>query len=93
MTTDLEQVLARLGVGDLLVCGAESDACIRSTLHGALARGYDTHLVSDAHTTGDKSPWGAPPPETVVSFTNLYWQHTSAPGRTAGTLAASEIGF
>ena len=48
--TDLEAVLARLGVGRLVVTGAQSDACIRSTIHGAFARGYDVTLVSDAHT-------------------------------------------
>ena len=41
--------------------GAQTDACIRSTLHGAFARGYDATLVSDAHTTEDLSAWGAPP--------------------------------
>ena len=58
--TDLEAVLAGLEVGRLVVAGAETDACIRSTLHGALVRGYDTTLVSDAHTTGDQTEWGAP---------------------------------
>ena len=47
--TDLEDVLAGLGVGRLVVTGAETDACIRSTLHGAFTRGYDTTLVGDAH--------------------------------------------
>ena len=56
--TNLETVLSGLGIGRLLVVGAETDACIRSTIHGALVRGYDATLVSDAHTTGDKSAWG-----------------------------------
>src|SRR5919201_2518225 len=43
--TDLERVLSDLGVGRLVVVGAESDACVRSTLHGAFIRGYDTTLV------------------------------------------------
>src|SRR6476661_3639065 len=42
--TNLEAVLSDLGVGSLLVVGAETDACIRSTIHGALARGYDATL-------------------------------------------------
>lgn len=46
--TTLEAVLADLGVGRLVVVGAQTDACIRSTLHGAFARGYDVKLVSDA---------------------------------------------
>ncbi len=56
--TTLETVLSGLGVGRLVVAGAETDACIRSTLHGALARGYDAILVKDAHTAGDKTAWG-----------------------------------
>jgi nicotinamidase-related amidase len=58
--TTLENVLAGLGVGRLVVVGAQTDACIRSTLHGAFARGYDATLVSDAHTTEDQTKWGAP---------------------------------
>src|SRR5436305_5642403 len=82
--TDLETVLSDLGVGRLVVVGAPTDACIRSTLHGAVVRGYDATLVSDAHTTEDQTAWGSPPPEQVISFTNLYWKHHTAPGRTAG---------
>ena len=51
--TGLETVLSGLGVGRLVVAGAQTDACIRSTLHGAFARGYDAILVGDAHTTED----------------------------------------
>jgi nicotinamidase-related amidase len=91
--TDLEAVLARLGVGRLVVAGAQTDACVRSTLHGALVRGYDTLLVGDAHTTEDLSEWGAPPPGQVIAHTNLYWSEQTAPGRTAGTVAAAEVDF
>ena len=68
-------MLSGLGVGRLVVVGAQTDACIRSTLHGALARGYDATLVSDAHTTEDQTEWGAPPPGQVVAHTNLYWTY------------------
>jgi nicotinamidase-related amidase len=91
--TRLEDVLSGLGVGRLLVVGAETDACIRSTLHGALTRGYDATLVSDAHTTNDQSAWGAPPPDQVIAHTNLYWKYQTAPGRTAGTLETKEVAF
>ena len=84
-------VLASLGVGRLVVAGALTDACIRSTLHGALVRGYDTLLVSDAHTTEDLSRWGAPPPSQVIAHTNLYWSNQAAPGRVAGTATTAEV--
>ncbi|MEV0805515.1 cysteine hydrolase family protein [Micromonospora sp. NPDC050200] len=91
--TTLEAVLSGLGVGRLVVVGAQTDACIRSTLHGALVRGYDATLVSDAHTTEDQSEWGAPPPDQVIAHTNLYWTYQTAPGRTAGTVATKEVDF
>jgi nicotinamidase-related amidase len=89
--TTLESVLSDLGVGRLVVAGAQTDACIRSTLHGALVRGYDTILVSDAHTTEDLTAWGAPPPDKVIAHTNLYWSDQSAPGRQAGTVKTEEV--
>src|SRR5215208_6319807 len=61
--TTLETVLSDLGVGRLVVVGAQTDACIRSTLHGAFARGYDATLVRAAHTPEDQTAWGAPPPD------------------------------
>ena len=91
--TNLETVLSSLGVGRLVVVGAQTDACIRATLHGAFARGYDTILVSDAHTTVDQSAWGAPPPDQVIAHTNLYWTYETAPGRTAGTIETKDVDF
>jgi len=91
--TNLENVLSGLGVGRLIVAGAQTDACIRSTLHGAFARGYDATLVSDAHTTEDQSEWGAPPPDQVIAHTNLYWSYQTAPGRKAGTVKTEDVDF
>src|SRR3954447_2639576 len=91
--TNLERVLSALGVGRLVVAGAQTDECIRCTLHGAFVRGYDTTLVSDAHTTEDLTPWGAPPPDKVIAHTNMYWSNQAAPGRTAGTVATNDVDF
>jgi nicotinamidase-related amidase len=91
--TAFEDVLAAAGVGHLVVTGAQTDACIRSTIHGAFARGYDVTLVGDAHTTEDLTAWGAPPPDQVIAHTNMYWQYQSAPGRTAEVIQAAEVAF
>ncbi len=91
--TTLESVLSGLGVGRLVVVGAQSDACIRCTLHGAFTRGYDAMLVGDAHTTEDLTEYGAPPPDQVIAHTNLYWKYQTAPGRTAGTVETKEVDF
>ena len=91
--TALEAVLSGLGVGRLVVVGAQTDECVRSTLHGAFVRGYDATLVGDAHTTEDLSAWGAPPPDQVIAHTNLYWSNQAAPGRIAGTVETREVDF
>jgi nicotinamidase-related amidase len=91
--TTLETVLSGLGVGRLVVVGAQTDECIRSTLHGAFVRGYDATLVSDAHTTEDLTAWGAPSPDLVIAHTNLYWTNHKAPGRTAGTAETKDVDF
>ena len=91
--TDLEDVLASAGVGRLVVTGAQTDQCIRSTIHGAFTRGYDVTLVADAHTTEDLTEWGAPPPDKVIAHTNMYWEEQAAPGRTAAVTETKDVTF
>ena len=91
--TTLETELERYGVGRLIVTGAQTDACIRSTLHGAFTRGYDTLLVGDAHTTDDYSQYGLPTADKVIAHTNMYWGFQSAPGRVAGVVPTAEVDF
>jgi nicotinamidase-related amidase len=92
--TDLEERLAERSVGRLVVTGAQTEACIRSTLHGALVRGYDTTLVADAHTTEDMREWGFPvTPKESIAYTNAYWSWASAPGRKGEVAPTAEIDF
>jgi nicotinamidase-related amidase len=91
--TPLETVLLGLGVGQLVIVGAQTDACIRSTIHGAFVRGYDVTLVSDAHTTEDRTAWGAPPADQIIAHTNLYWTYQTAPGRTAKIVKTEQVDF
>ena len=91
--TTLEAELAQRGVGRLVVTGAQTDACIRSTIHGAFTRGYDTILVSDAHTTEDYSEYGLPPADKVIAHTNMYWSEQAAPGRKAAVVETAGVTF
>jgi nicotinamidase-related amidase len=92
--TNLEELLAVRRVGRLVVTGAQTDACIRSTLHGALARGYDATLVGDAHTTDDMRHWGSPiGPAEAIAYTNLYWSFSNAPGRRGTTVSTADVEF
>lgn len=91
--TTLESELAQRGVGRLVVTGAQTDACIRATIHGAFTRGYDTILVSDAHTTEDFSQYGLPPADKVIAHTNMYWSWQAAPGRNASVVETAGVSF
>ena len=91
--TDLEDVLADRGVGRVVVAGAQTDACILSTLHGARVRGYDVTLVGDAHTTEDLTQWGGADPVKVIDHVNLHWSFGGAPGRTVETVTTGEVSF
>ncbi len=89
--TDLEAVLERLGAGSLVICGAQTNNCVRHTVHAALDRGYDVTLVEDAHTTSD-SDWESGP--ILASFTideqNRSCLDYDMPGRRCDLTTAAE---
>lgn len=88
--TRLEQVLDALGVGELVLCGAESNHCVRHTWHAALERGFDTVLVSDAHTAWHGT-WGEVTVDgaAIVAEQNRNADDYRLPGR-ASTLVTTE---
>ncbi|WP_118184214.1 cysteine hydrolase family protein [Paraburkholderia phosphatilytica] len=52
--TELEPLLKRLGVNQLVVCGYATEFCVDATVRSAVAHGYPVTIVADAHTTHDK---------------------------------------
>ena len=57
--TGLETVLSGLGVGRLVVVGAQTDECIRSTLHGAAPNRFMAHIAIHQHDeSGSPVTWG-----------------------------------
>jgi nicotinamidase-related amidase len=80
--TDLADVLAGLGATRLVVAGAQSDYCIRTTTQAAAARGFDVTLVSDAHTTTDARYDGVTiSGEQIVAHTTMYFRGLRYPGQ------------
>ncbi|MEN9706692.1 MAG: hypothetical protein RIS31_258, partial [Actinomycetota bacterium] len=49
--TNLEEVLADLNVGHVVITGMQTNNCVRHTTHSAQERGYDVTILGDAHTT------------------------------------------
>lgn len=80
--TDLAEVLDTLGIKRLVVAGAQSDYCIRTTTQAAAVRGLNVSLVSDAHTTTDANHDGVLiTGEQIVAHTNMYFAGLRYPGQ------------
>jgi nicotinamidase-related amidase len=89
--TNLEEALAHLGVGELIVCGSQTNNCVRHTIHGALDRGYDVKLVEDAHTTSDFE-WehGVITALSIIDEQNANCLKFGLPGRSCDLVSTSE---
>ena len=92
--TTLEQTLAGLAVGEIVLVGAATEQCIRCTMHSAVVRGYDVALVKGGHTTVDLTEYGLPEPAVVVAFLDsiasfgMEW-----PGRRARSVTPDSLDF
>jgi len=92
--TDLEDVLSTLEVSHLFICGAQTNNCVRHTLHAALERGYDVTLVSDAHTASDYEWKGHKIiAKNVIDEQNDNLSGYKLPGRSAQVIESSSITF
>ncbi|WP_148614119.1 isochorismatase family protein [Nocardioides rubriscoriae] len=97
--TDLRDRLDVLGATRLVICGAATDACIRSTAARSQVEGYDTVLVADGHTT-DTGPWPLDLPDgttvpvgarEMIAFTNFFVADTDYPGVTTEVVSAADV--
>jgi nicotinamidase-related amidase len=90
--TLLRPVLDGLGATRLVVAGAQSDYCIRTTTQRAAAEGYSVILVGDAHTTTDAACGGVTVSGAqIVAHTNLYFRGLRYPGAEFGVAAHDEV--
>lgn len=51
--TDLDAALRASGAKRLVFCGLQTECCVDTTVRSALAHGYDSVLIGDAHTSYD----------------------------------------
>ncbi len=92
--TDLEEVLEGLHVGHLVVTGAQSNYCVRHTIHAAIERGMDVTLVEDAHTTMDESWNGVQiPAELIVAELNRACADYDLPDSFVNVISSQAIRF
>ena len=93
--TALDQQLAALGASHIVLAGAATNWCIRATAYGALERGYDLTLVSDAHTTKTMRLENGATIDAadVIQELNIAMTWLAYPGRKNGTATADQVNF
>lgn len=93
--TGLLSELDRLGVARIFLAGAATNWCIRATAYGALERGFDITVLSDAHMTQDMELAAGHFVEarSVIDDLNVAMRWLSYPGRTNTAVPVAEATF
>jgi nicotinamidase-related amidase len=94
-STDLDQRLQALGISRIVLAGAATNWCIRSTAYAAVDRGYNLALVSDAHSTESlKLPDGKTvPAESIVAELNAVFAWVSVPNVRIEVRKTTDVAF
>jgi nicotinamidase-related amidase len=94
-STDLDQRLKALGVSRIILAGALTNWCLRSTAYAAVDRGYNLALVSDAHSTESmKLPDGTTvPAESIVADLNAVFEWVSVPNVRTEVKKTADVAF
>ncbi len=93
--TSLQELLVGLGATHIVLAGAATNWCIRSTAYGALERGYNLTLISDAHTTESIELDNGEKIEAadIIRELNIVMTWVSYPERTNRVVTAKELDF
>jgi nicotinamidase-related amidase len=90
--TDLRATLEDLGIGNLIIAGAQSDACVRATTYRSIADGFGVTLVSDCHTTCEREFNGVEiSAEQIIAHVNLSTPYIQYPGRAPKLATQAEL--
>lgn len=92
--TDLDEILVRLCVTEVLVTGFATENCVETTARQALSHGYDVVLVADGHTTSVRpEPTDFVLPDQSIAHHNEIYRHIDFPDRSVRVLPATQIDF
>lgn len=83
--TDFHARLQAAGIDHLVICGAQTQYCVESTIRNAVTLGYRLTAIEDGHTTFDTELLTAP---QIIAHHHMIWG-----GRFAELRKAADIGF
>jgi len=79
--------VADQGAGEVVLLGAQTDACVAATVKGALGRGLKVTVVSDAHSTW---PYGGKTAGQIIAEHNDQFRAAGARVVEAAALVAGQ---
>jgi nicotinamidase-related amidase len=88
--TELDALLKRHAVTEVVICGMQTDFCVDTTTRRALALGYSVVLVSDGHTTLNNKHLSA---AQIIEHHNETLSKISSFGPVVRLECAQEVGF
>lgn len=68
--TGLEKILSEKGIYEIYITGAATDFCVDATVKSALSKNFKVTVISDCHTTEDKSFFKA---KVIIEYYNWLW--------------------
>lgn len=70
----LKEKLAAFGIEELVITGCATDYCVDSTVKSALVNDYQVTVISNAHTTADRTNISA---KQLIDHYNWIWSNMS----------------
>lgn len=86
--TPLEEQLGRAGVEQVIITGCATDDCVDTTVRSALARGHETIVPRDGHTTADRPYLAA---TKIIEHHNAIWGNFISPAGSATLCLCQDI--
>ncbi|MFA9390682.1 MAG: cysteine hydrolase family protein [Prolixibacteraceae bacterium] len=68
--SELKEILQRLDIEELVITGCATDFCVDSTVKSALINDYKVTVISDGHTTADRTKISA---QLLIEHYNWIW--------------------
>lgn len=88
LNTKLSEVLESLDVKRLIITGCATEYCVDTTVRSALAKGFQTVVPSDGHTTADRAHLNA---RQIITHHNAIWADFLSPAGAAQVLPCARI--